>query len=87
MPVHPGMLRGGASASLTLAGQHIYALGNQGTTVIFEPGRTFKQLAKLRLENLIQYPIFRQEATISNPIFEGERMYLRSEYALYCIGK
>ena len=83
-----GYLRGGVSASPTLAGKYIYIWGNQGSCIVMDPGRTFKQLAKLRIESPVRsypYPA-RQEATISSPVFEGDRMYLRGEYTLYCIG-
>ena len=83
-----GYLKGGASASPTLAGKYIYILGDQGTCVVIEPGRTFKQVARNRVEYLAapEFPSRHQEATISAPIFEGDRMYYRGEGALYCIG-
>ena len=61
--------------------------GDQGTCVVIEPGRTFKQVARLRIEApLVWNGSQRQEATISNPVFEGDRMYYRAECHLYCIG-
>ena len=88
MPYNGGLLKGGASASPTLAGKYIFIWGNQGTCVVLEPGRTFKQVARMRLESRLPgYPFpGRQAATMSNPVFEGERMYYRAEYTLYCIG-
>jgi hypothetical protein len=55
---------------------------------VIEPGRTYKQVARNRLENQIwpEHPGRRQEATTTDPVFEGERMYYRAEYTLYCIG-
>ena len=87
MPYNGTPLQGGAASSPTLAGKYIYIWGNQGTCVVLEPGRTFKQVARNRLENGSSTnwrP--RQEATMTNPIFEGERMYYRGECAVYCIG-
>ena len=81
-----GALKGGVQSSVTLAGKHIYVWGNQGTCVIFEPGRTFKQLAKNRIDNYIPGWQAHQEATMTDPVFEGIRMYFRGEYVLYCIG-
>ena len=54
---------------------------------MLEPGRTFKPVARNRLEYATSTnwrP--RQEATMTNPIFEGGRMYYRGECAVYCIG-
>ncbi len=81
------LLKGGAQSSPTLAGKHIYIFGNQGTTLILEPGRTFKQIAKLRLENVTGVRSTHQEATMTNPVFEGRRMYYHAEATLYCIGQ
>ena len=82
-----GLLKGGLSSSPTLAGKYIYIWGNQGGCVVLEPGRTFKQVAKNRLENFIPGWKAHQEATNTEPVFEGKRMYFRGEYTLYCIGE
>ena len=81
------LLKGGASSSPTLAGKYIYIFGNQGTTLILEPGRAFKQMAKLRIENVAGIRAPHQEATMTEPVFEGQRMYYHAEATLYCIGK
>jgi outer membrane protein assembly factor BamB len=83
-----GYLKGGATASPTLGGKYIYIWGNQGTCLVIQPGRTYKQIARNRLENQVwpDHPGRRQEATTTEPIFEGDRMYYRGEYTLYCIG-
>ena len=86
MPYNGGLLKGGASSSPTLAGKYIYIWGNQGTCVVLEPGRAFKQVARNRVENFYPGRPAWREATITNPIFEGGRMYYRAERALYCIG-
>ena len=77
----------GRQSSPTLAGKYIYIFGNQGTTLILEPGRTFKQVAKLRLENVAGVRALHQEATMTNPVFEGRRMYYHAEATLYCVGQ
>ncbi len=83
-------LKGGVSASPTLGGKYIYLFGNQGAVLVIEPGRTYKQVAKLRLENLPEnqapWSFQHQDVTMTEPVFEGERMYYRSENALFCIG-
>jgi outer membrane protein assembly factor BamB len=87
MPYNGRLLKGGACACPTLAGKYIYIWGNQGTCLVIEPGRTFKQVARLRIEApLVWNGNQRQEATMSNPVFEGDRMYYRSEFNIYCIG-
>ena len=77
-----GPLRGGCGASPTLAGKYIYIWDNQGSTLVIEPGRDFKQVARNRVE---QSYGDRNECTISNPVFEGKRIYRRGDVNLYCI--
>ncbi|MEI7904181.1 MAG: PQQ-binding-like beta-propeller repeat protein, partial [Candidatus Firestonebacteria bacterium] len=82
-----GTLKGGASAAPTLAGKYIYIFGNQGACLVLEPGRVYKQIAKLKIENVgVTWP-GHQDTFMTNPIFEGERIYYRSEGALWCIGR
>ena len=81
-----GPLKGGVSSSPTLGGKYVYLWGNQGTCLVIEPGRTYKQVARNRLENFSPGWPPHQEATMTDPVFEGERMYFRGEYTLYCIG-
>jgi hypothetical protein len=82
----PVILKGGASASPTLAGKYIYLWGNQGTCIVIEPGRAYKQVARNRLEKFLTAWPAHQEGTTVEPIFEGDRMYYRAEGTLYCIG-
>ncbi len=72
----------GVCGSPTLAGKYIYITDNQGQTVIVEPGRTFKQVAKNILMN---YAGVRAEENQSTPWFEGDRMYYRGSSYMYCI--
>ena len=62
--------------SVTLAGKYLFVSGSDGITVVFEPGRTFKEVARNKLEQ------FR-----STPIFSGTRMYVRTMKNVYCLGK
>ena len=75
----------GASTSPTLAGQSIYLMDNQGTTVVIKPGRQYQQLALNVLEESKDGKA--QVQSVSTPIFEGTRMYYRTPGFLYCIGE
>jgi len=80
----------GLTSSPTLAGKFIYAMDNQGNTVVFEPGREFKQVAKNSLQTHMarDFPLNPQETTTyANPVFEGKRLYIRGEQYLYCVGE
>ncbi len=77
----PGIAqRGGAGSSPALAGKYIYIFGNHGAGVVIEPGRSFRQVARNRIENG-GYP----DVYESCPVFEGKRLYYRTAGALYCI--
>ena len=79
----------GVAASPTLIGKNIVVMDNQGSALVFEPGRTFKKVAMNRIETALprDWPIPPQE-TLSNgpPVADGDRLYLRGEKYLYCIG-
>jgi hypothetical protein len=83
-----GIIRAGCCSSPTLGGKNIYVWDDQGSTVVIEPGRVFKQLARNRVE-LVFYTWgpARNEGTTSNPVFSGNRLYYRGEANLYCIGE
>ncbi len=63
-------------ASITVAGDYLFACGTDGQTVVCEPGREFKEVARNQLEN-----------SGSCPVFAGNRMYLRARKHLYCISE
>jgi outer membrane protein assembly factor BamB len=67
---------GDAYPSVCLAGKYIYVSSDNGTTIVLEPGREYKEVARNTLET------FR-----SSPVFEGRRMYVRSQNYLWCIGE
>jgi len=77
----------GIGISPTLGGKHIFLLGNNGGAVVMEPGRTFKQVAKNKIENVVSIGHWgeRQERFIANPVFDGKRLYVRGEGHLYAI--
>ncbi|MCW8129809.1 MAG: PQQ-binding-like beta-propeller repeat protein [Planctomycetota bacterium] len=75
---------GGASASPALAGKYIYLMDNQGTTVVIEPGRQYKEVAVNHVADLVEGK--HQAQNLSTPVFQGERLYYRSPHFLFCIG-
>ena len=72
----------GVCSSPTLAGGYIYITDDQSQTIIFAPGKEYRQVARNALVNLNPD----QEQSQSTPFFEGARMYYRSQNYLYCIG-
>ncbi|MBI4600762.1 MAG: PQQ-binding-like beta-propeller repeat protein [Planctomycetes bacterium] len=78
------------AASPALIGGRIYALDNQGTTVVLEPGRTFREVARNRIATQLErtVPIPAQETTsYAAPVPDGDRLYIRGERYLYAIGE
>ncbi len=74
----------GCSASPTSAGKFIYLMDNQGTTLVIQPGKEYKQVAENFLAELRDGK--EQVQNNATPIFEGTRMYYRTPGYLYCIG-
>jgi outer membrane protein assembly factor BamB len=62
--------------SITLAGGLLFISSDAGMTLVLEPGREYKEVARNTLEP------FR-----STPVFQGKRMYVRAREYLYCIGE
>ena len=77
----------GIGISPALAGKYIYLLGNNGGAIVMEPGRSYKQVAKNKIENVVSIGHWgeRQERFVSNPVFDGSRLYIRGEGHLYAI--
>ncbi len=84
----------GMGSSPALAGKYIYTTDSANCTIVMEPGREYKQVAK----NTIVYTVPQgwepyhwtgphQEQTEACLVFEGNRLYLRGEQFLYCIGE
>jgi outer membrane protein assembly factor BamB len=61
--------------SIAMAGGRVYVSSDTGKTVIFEPGRQYRELAANSLEP------FR-----STPVFRDRNIYVRGLKHLYCIG-
>jgi outer membrane protein assembly factor BamB len=75
----------GCSASPTLAGKYIYLMDNQGTTLVIQPGREYREVAR---NFLAESKDGKEQAQFnSTPIFEGSRMYYRTPGHLCCIGE
>ncbi len=80
----------GVSASPTLGGKYIYVINNQGTCYVLEPGPEFKIVAKNQISTTPRRTwVVPPVEVLANgaPVFDGDRMYLRGECNLYCIGK
>jgi len=75
----------GASASPTLAGNYVYLMDNQGTTIVIKPGKRYVEVAHNVIEESGDGKT--QVQNVSTPIFEGTRMYYRTPGYLYCIGE
>jgi outer membrane protein assembly factor BamB len=69
-------LRGRADPSLCLAGDLLFASGNDGTTLVLKPGREFAELAKCRLEEFT-----------GTPTFHGPRVFIRTKERMICLGE
>lgn len=63
-------------ASIVLAGDLLMATQESGTTVIFQPGRSYVEVARNDLGEMVR----------STPVFDGDLMYVRGYEQLFCIG-
>ena len=61
--------------SLSIAGAYLYVTNRDGTTLVLATGRKYQEIAKNRLDFVI-----------SSPVFHHNRMFLRTNAHLYCIG-
>jgi outer membrane protein assembly factor BamB len=67
--------RGGTVfSSLAIAGNRLYATGENGTTIVMQADRDAKELARNQLTRLR-----------STPVFDGNRIFFRTRDTLYCI--
>ena len=62
--------------SLCIAGSYLYVSSRNGTTLVIKTGRQHKEVSKNTLEYFI-----------STPVFHQNRMYVRTNQRLYCIGE
>jgi outer membrane protein assembly factor BamB len=78
------------AASPTLAGRHILVSDNQGTTLVLEPGKSYKAVARNQIATQLDrpWPVPAQETlTYAPPLADGGRLYFRGEAYLYCVGE
>lgn len=78
------------AASPTLIGKHIVVQDNQGTALVLQPGREYKVLAKNQIATQLdrRLPLPAQETIgYAPPLADGNRLYLRGEAYMYCIGE
>ena len=79
----------GVAASVALGGKHVYVMDNQGECVVLDPGPDCKEVARNRLETILQrgWPMPPQEVTNASMVFDRNHVFIRGEQYLYCIGK
>lgn len=93
LPLEPlvGVRSVAVASSPALGGKNIYVFDNQGTCVVFEPGRTYKQVARNKIETWMPRPHsgegWQEVSTFAAPVFDGKCIYVRGENSLYCIGE
>ena len=77
----------GIGISPALGGKRLHLFGNNGAALVIEPGRVYRQVAKNKLERVVQIGHWseRQERFVANPVFDGKRLYIRGEGTLYAI--
>ncbi len=77
----------GFTASPTLAGTQVYIFDNTGSSLLFEPGREFKEAGRNIIENQVfsDWKDYKQEMFYASPIFDGRALYLKGSEYLYCI--
>lgn len=68
--------RGEVFASIVLAGGYLIATNENGTSIVFEPGPEYVEVARNELGDMVR----------STPVFHGDLMYVRGYENLYCIG-
>ena len=84
----------GIGASPILAGKYIYMIDSAGCTIVMEPGRSYKKIAKNNIDCTIAadwesnyYAAPHHEQFEASPIADGNHLYMRGEQYLYCIGE
>jgi outer membrane protein assembly factor BamB len=70
-------MRGSTYPSISLAGGRLYVSSDTGVTVVVQPGREYKELARNKLDDAFR----------SSLVFDGKRVYARTAKNLYCIGE
>lgn len=79
-----------ATASPTLIGKHIVIQNNQGSALVLEQGPKYQVAFRNQIATQIDryWPIPAQETIgYAPPVTDGNRLYIRGERYLYCIGE
>jgi len=72
----------------SMAGGNIFVLGPLNEIVILAPGKEMKELERNKIEmKSLSIGDKYKEWCVAPPVFEGNKIYLRSESHVYCIGK
>ena len=79
----------GACSSPTLGGTYIYIMDNQLNAIVIRPGPEFEQVAANRIDNFLErrLPERQQDSPMTNPVFDGDCIYIRGERDLFCVGE
>ena len=72
----PGSEPANIYPSLTLVGKRILLANDAGETLVLEPGRQYRELARNYLDR----------GSGASPVPDGNRLFLRGGDRLYCIG-
>ena len=75
----------GVCSSPVLAGKYIYMTDDQGQTLVLEPGREYKQLARDLFQSYTAFGD--QDQFESTPVAEGGRLYFHGQHTFYCVGE
>lgn len=78
------------AASPTLIGKHLFLCDNQGNTLVIQPGSSYRRIAQNKIGTVLDraWPIPSQETlTYSPPHADGNRIFLRGEANMYCVGE
>lgn len=67
---------GTTKASPTAVGEDIWLVTDSGRLVVFRPGETYRELGSLELGEVVR----------ASPAFVGDRVYVRSQEHLICLG-
>jgi outer membrane protein assembly factor BamB len=77
------------TASPALLGKHIVIQNNQGTALVLDPGRAYREARQNQIATQLDryWPVPAQETlSYAPPVPDGDRLYIRGERYLYCIG-
>ena len=84
----------GIGASPALAGKQLYMIDSAGCVLVMEPGREPRQIARNTIDEIVpegweekHWMGPHHEQTEGSLTFDGNRIYIRGEQYLYCVGK